>query len=144
MNRNLVVGLTQQSCGNDRTLNIEKSIAGIRQAATQGAQLAVLSGDPMGSGPFAVRLKLPDGYKIAPHWHPTEEAITVIEGTFLLGMGDQWSDDSLKTLPVGSFGKMPQKMNHYAQAKGDTIVQVEGMGPFQLTYVNPSDDPRKK
>ncbi len=109
-----------------------------------GAQLAVLSGDPMGSGPFAVRLKMPDGYKIAPHWHPTEENITVIEGSFLVGMGDQWSDDSLKTLPAGSFGKMPQRMNHYAQAKGDTIIQVEGMGPFQLTYVNPSDDPRKK
>ncbi len=109
-----------------------------------GAQLAVLSGDPMSNGPYAVRLRMPDGYKIAPHWHPTDENITVLEGTFLVGMGDRFSESSLRTLPTGSYGKMPEHMNHYAVAKGDTVVQIEGMGPFQLTYVNPSDDPRIK
>lgn len=109
-----------------------------------GAQLAVLSGDPMGTGPFAVRLKMPDGYKIGPHWHPTAENVTVIEGTFLVGMGDQYSESSLKWLAAGSYAQMPQHQNHYASAKGDTTIQVEGMGPFQMTYVNASDDPRNK
>ncbi len=109
-----------------------------------GAQLAVLSGDPMGSGPYVVRLKMPDGYKIAPHYHPTDENVTVLEGTFLVGMGDQASESAMKSLPSGSYAKMPQQMHHYAQAKGETTVQVEGMGPFKLTYVNASDDPRNK
>ncbi len=109
-----------------------------------GAQLAVLSGDPTGTGPFAIRLKMPDGYKIAPHWHPTDENITVIEGTFQVGMGDQFSESALRTLPNGSYGKMPQHMNHYATAKGSTTIQIEGQGPFQINYVNSSDDPRSK
>ncbi len=107
-----------------------------------GAQLAVLSGDPNSSGPYAVRLRMPDGYRIAPHWHPTTENVTVLEGTFLVGMGDQFSESSLKSLAMGSYGQMPEKMHHYAMAKGETTVQIEGMGPFQLTYVNSSDDPR--
>jgi hypothetical protein len=113
-------------------------------ALPAGAQLAVLDGDPMGTGPFTVRLKLPDGYTVAPHWHPTDEKVTVIEGTFLVGMGDQFSESSLKTLGAGSFAKMPQHMNHYASAKGATTIQIEGMGPFAMTYVNASDDPRNK
>ncbi len=113
-------------------------------AFPSGAQLAVIDGDPMSSGPFAVRLKFPDGYKIGPHWHPTDENVTVIQGTFLIGMGDQWSDSSLKSLGAGSFAKMPLKMNHYAAAKGETVIQIEGQGPFAITYVNPSDDPRTK
>ncbi len=114
------------------------------EALPAGSQLAVLSGDPMSTGAYAVRLKMPDGYKIAPHWHPTVENVTVIEGTFLVGMGDQFSETSLKSLATGSYAQMPQHMNHYAMAKGATTIQIEGMGPFQLTYVNPSDDPRTK
>ncbi len=109
-----------------------------------GAQVAVLSGDPMSSGHFAVRLKMPDGYRIAPHWHPTAENVTVLEGTFQVGMGDRFSDSSLKSLESGSYAQMPEHMNHYAMAKGETTVQIEGMGPFQMTYVNASDDPRNK
>ncbi len=107
-----------------------------------GAEFAVVDGDPTGTGPYTVRLKLPDGYKIAPHYHPKDEALTVLEGTFLVGMGDQFSESSLKTLSTDSFGKMPANMHHFAQAKGATTIQISGMGPFQMTYVNASDDPR--
>jgi hypothetical protein len=109
-----------------------------------GAQIAVLDGDPGAAGPFTIRLKLPDGYKVAPHWHPTDENVTVIDGTFMVGMGDQFSESSLKSLGAGSFGKMPQHMNHYATAKGPTTIQIESTGPFAITYVNASDDPRSK
>ena len=108
-----------------------------------GAQMSVLEGNPMGNGSFTVRLKVPDGYRIPPHWHPTDENVTVISGTMLMGMGDRFNEDGMKTMPVGSFAKMPQHSTHYVMAKGDAVVQVHGQGPFQITYVNPSDDPRK-
>ncbi len=109
-----------------------------------GAQFAVVDGDPMGTGPYTVRLKLPDGYKLAPHWHPKDESVTVLEGTFLVGMGDQFSESSLKALSTDSYGKMPANMHHYAATRGATTIQISGMGPFQMTYVNASDDPRTK
>lgn len=109
-----------------------------------GAQFVVVDGDPMGTGPYTVRLKLPDGYKLAPHWHPKDEAVTVLDGNFLVGMGDQFSESSLRTLPADSYGKMPANMHHFAATKGETTIQISGMGPFQMTYVNASDDPRNQ
>jgi len=114
-------------------------------ALPAGGQMAILDGDPGKAGmPFVLRAKLPDGYKIMPHWHPTDESITVISGTFQVGMGDTWSDSSLKDLKAGDYGRMGKTMRHFAQAKGDTVIQVNGVGPFAITYVNPKDDPRKK
>jgi Domain of unknown function (DUF4437) len=114
-------------------------------ALPAGAQFAVLDGDPGKAGmPFVVRLKMPDGYKIMPHWHPTDESVTVISGTFSAGMGDSWTDSSMTTLKAGEYARMPKMMHHYATAKGETVVQVHGVGPFTITYVNPKDDPRKK
>jgi quercetin dioxygenase-like cupin family protein len=110
-----------------------------------GAQFAVLDGNPMGtSGNYIVRLKMPDGYVIPPHWHPADELVTVIEGSFAVGMGEQFSEAALKTLGVGGFVKMPEGMRHYAKANGAAVVQVSGPAPFKITYVNPSDDPRNK
>lgn len=110
-----------------------------------GAQLAVLEGDPaMAGAPFAIRLKVPDGYKVAPHWHPTDERVIVMQGTMMLGLGDKVDMPSMHTLTAGAYAKMPAKTNHYAAAKGETIFQVYGTGPFEITYVNPADDPRKK
>ncbi len=109
-----------------------------------GAQAAVLAGDPSKAEPFVIRVKLPDGYKVPPHWHPTDENVTVLEGTFLMGKGDQFNAESATALPAGSFVRMPKELRHFAQAKGETIIQVHGMGPFQFTYVNEADDPRKK
>ncbi|HEX7961298.1 MAG TPA: cupin domain-containing protein [Terriglobales bacterium] len=108
-----------------------------------GAQLAVLAGNPNGTGPFAIRLKMPDGYKIMPHWHPTQENVTVISGEFHVGLGDKFDETGMQALPVGSYAAMPARHHHYAVAKGETIVQVNGMGPFKLVYVNPDDNPSK-
>lgn len=109
-----------------------------------GAQIAIVDGDPFKPGAYAVRLKMPDGYKIAPHWHPADENIVVLQGRLTVGAGDKFDDASLHELPVGSFAKMPKNMHHYAGARGETIVQVYGQGPFALTYVNPADDPSRK
>jgi len=110
-----------------------------------GAQVAVLDGDPGKAGvPFVIRAKMPDGYKVMPHWHPTDESITVLSGTFVAGMGDKWTDSALTSLKAGEFARMPKNMHHYAGAKGETIIQIHGTGPFGITYVNPKDDPRKK
>jgi len=108
-----------------------------------GAQFAVLSGDPMKPGPFVVRIKTPDGYRIMPHWHPTAESVTVLSGEFHVGMGDKFDETSMTTLPAESLAVVPPHHNHYAMAKGETIVQVSSTGPFKLVYVNPADDPSK-
>lgn len=110
-----------------------------------GAQLAVLEGDPSAStGDFTVRLKMPDGYRIAPHWHPFRENITVISGNFKAGMGDSFDAGKMLTFGPGSFVFMDPSMHHYAMASGATVVQVHGMSPLQFIYVNPADDPSKK
>ena len=108
-----------------------------------GARMAVVTGDPSKGAPFAVRLALPDGYRIPPHFHPTDENVSVKEGTFLVGMGDSLDLSKTKTLKVGASGKVPAQMHHYAVAQGETVVEVTGIGPFAMTYVNPGDDPRK-
>jgi quercetin dioxygenase-like cupin family protein len=110
----------------------------------KGAKMAVLYGDPSKPGAlFIVRLKLPAGYKIMPHWHPTDENVTVISGAVAFGMGDKL-DPGAKAMPAGSFASMPAKMHHFAAAKSEAVVEVSAMGPFQLTYVNPADDPSKQ
>jgi quercetin dioxygenase-like cupin family protein len=109
-----------------------------------GAQFALVSGDPMKSGPFEIRLDLPDGYLIPPHTHPTAETVTVKSGHFVYGMGDKIDRKAEKTMTVGQSGTMPPNTAHWAHARGHTIVAVTGNGPFAITYVNPSDDPRTK
>jgi quercetin dioxygenase-like cupin family protein len=108
-----------------------------------GAKVAVLDGDPKQAGPFTMRISLPDGYRIPPHSHPAVERVTVIKGTFQLGMGDKFDEAALKSLPAGAFTAMQPGTHHYVRAKGDTQVQVNATGPWKLTYVNPADDPRK-
>lgn len=109
-----------------------------------GAKLAVLEGDPTKPGTYTMRLWMPNGYTIPPHSHPTDEHVTVVEGTFLVGMGGTLDASKFTSLSVGSFGMLPPDMQHYARAKGTTVIQLHGVGPWSLTYVNRSDDPRKK
>lgn len=109
-----------------------------------GAMMAVVAGDPSKPGPFVVRLKAPAGYKINPHFHPTDENVTVISGQLAIGMGDKFDAKAMKVLPTGGFTLLPADMHHFAMFKTAGIVQVHGMGPFQLTYVNPNDDPTKR
>ena len=113
-------------------------------ALPPGSQMAVLEGDPTKAGaPFAIRAKLPDGYKVPPHWHPTDEKIVVLQGTFGMGFGERFDPAAGHELPAGSYVIAPKEVRHFAWAKGETIIHVSGMGPFDLTYVNPADDPRK-
>jgi ketosteroid isomerase-like protein len=110
----------------------------------KGAKLAVLIGDPSQPAPFTIRLQMPDGYKIAPHTHPTDEHVTVMSGTFRAAMGTKWDDKALGDFAPGSYANMAATMPHYAMAKGVTVVQVHGVGPFVVNYVNAADDPSKK
>ncbi len=107
-----------------------------------GAKMAVLAGDPGKKGPFTIRLQAPDGYKVAPHMHPTAENITVISGTFHLGTGDKFDESAGHEMTAGSFAVMPAGMKHFAWTTGETVLQIHGAGPFQIVYVNPVDDPR--
>lgn len=106
-----------------------------------GAKIAVIAGDPASEGPFILRLRMPDGYKIAPHWHPVTEYTTVLSGQLSIGTGDKWDDSKLHPLPPNSVFGIPAHQNHFAKATGETEIQTQGMGPFKRTYVNPSDDP---
>jgi hypothetical protein len=110
-----------------------------------GAQLAVLEGNPMAdSGDFTIRLKMPNGYKIAPHWHPKRENVTVISGSLKVGMGDKFEVAKMRIFSSGSFAYLDPDMHHYVMTVGPTVVQVHGMSPVQFNYVNPADDPGKK
>lgn len=107
-----------------------------------GARMAVLRGNPATAAEFTVRLWMPDGYRIPPHTHPTDENVTVISGTFRAGMGEHFRPDSMLALRPGGFVTAPAGHAHFAMAHGETVVQVHALGPFALTYVNPADAPR--
>ena len=109
-----------------------------------GAQMAVLSGDPGKPGVFVVRLKMPAGYKIPAHHHPTDEYVTVISGDLSLGMGDKLDPAKAAKLAPGGFAMAGAKMNHFALSTGGAVVQVSAEGPFAMTYVNPADDPTRR
>jgi len=91
-----------------------------------GAQLAVLEGNPAAStGDYTIRLKMPDGYRIPPHWHPQRENVTIISGTFKVGMGDRFDESKMGAFPAGSFAYLDPDMHHYAMASGEVVVPEE-------------------
>ena len=108
----------------------------------KGAKLSVLHGDPSKPAAFTVRLKMPAGYKIPPHWHSNDEQLTIISGAFVLHMGDTM-DAPAHSLAAGGFHFLPGKMHHAAETKVETVVQIDGMGPFDIHYLNPADNPNK-
>jgi len=108
-----------------------------------GLEVMVMEGDPSKAVPFTQRLKFPDGYVLPPHQHPIEEHVTVIQGTFVVGMGTSGKRETAIEMPTGSFILIPALTQHYVFAKGVTITQVHGIGPSGIAYVNPADDPRK-
>jgi anti-sigma factor ChrR (cupin superfamily) len=109
-----------------------------------GAEIAVVSGDPAQPGaPFVMRFRYHGVVRVPPHWHPTDEHITVLSGTFMVGMGERFEESSATELPAGAYAFVHRKMAHYAWSKGDTVVQIHGIGPFTINYVNPADDPNK-
>lgn len=110
----------------------------------KGAQLAVLEGNPSEAGPFTMRIKMPANYRIPPHWHPIIEHVTIISGTLYIGMGDKFDEKLAKKLPMGSFAFMAPEMHHFAFTHTPAIIQLHGMGPWGITYVNSQDDPRNQ
>jgi hypothetical protein len=109
----------------------------------KGAKIAVLSGDPFKPGPFVIRLKMPAGYKIAPHWHSQAENLTVISGAFNLGSGDKADKAHAHLLHAGGFHYLPAMAHHYAFSNTATVLQIHGEGPFNITFINAADDPSK-
>jgi hypothetical protein len=110
----------------------------------RGAKIAVLEGDPSKEGPFVFRALLPDGYRVPPHTHSKVERITVISGTFNIGMGDKFDQTKTQPMPAGAYGFWPAGMKHFVWAKGETIIQFHGTGPWSIKYLNPEDDPRNE
>jgi len=108
-----------------------------------GAKLAVLEGNPMQPGPYTMRLQMPAGYKIPPHHHHAREHVTVISGEFLVGMGDKFDETKMSSFSAGAFAYLEPTVHHYAMAKGDTVIQLHGQGPWQILYINPADNPQK-
>lgn len=108
----------------------------------KGAKMALLEGDPAKEGPFVFRVKVPDGYRVPAHTHPKTERITVIAGTFNIGMGDKFDQNATQPMPAGTYGYWPAGMTHFVWTKGETILQFHGEGPWTIKYVNPADDPR--
>jgi quercetin dioxygenase-like cupin family protein len=109
-----------------------------------GARFAVIEGNPAEAGPFTMRLSVPNGYRIPPHSHPGIEHVTVMKGTFRVGMGDKFDASALTPLPAGAFVALAPGTRHFAEAQGETVLQLHGVGPWSVTYVNPADDPRKQ
>jgi hypothetical protein len=109
-----------------------------------GAMIAVIEGDMSKEGIFTVRAKLPARYRIMPHWHEAAEHVTVLRGNFYMGIGDQFSEHAATKIPEGGIAVMKMNARHYGFTKDEEcIIQVHGMGPWSITYVNPDDDPRK-
>jgi len=113
-------------------------------ALPPGAKIAILEGDPSKDGLFVMRILLPDGFHIPPHTHPKTERVTVLSGTFHIAMGETLERSAARALPAGSYGFWPAGMKHTAWAEGETIVQLHGIGPWAIIYVNPADDPRNR
>jgi quercetin dioxygenase-like cupin family protein len=108
----------------------------------EGVQIAVLLGSPAEEGPFVIRLKFPAGYEIPPHRHPQEEHVTVLSGGFGMGAGEAHDREAAPLLPPGSFVRIPKGTAHFAWTSEETVVQLNGIGPFGIEYVNAADDPR--
>jgi hypothetical protein len=109
----------------------------------KGAKMAVLEGDPGKEGPFVARLMMPANYRIPPHWHSKDEDLTIVSGTFYLAEGDKLETKHAHAMKVGGFHHLPAKTHHFAFSKGPAVVQINGQGPFDITYIDPSDDPSK-
>jgi len=106
----------------------------------KGCDLAPVAGDMNAeAAPFVLRIRCADGSRIPAHWHPTDENVTVLKGTFLVGMGESFDESKLQTMNVGNFVTVPKEMRHFAMSKGETIVQVHALGPFKVNWVNPSE-----
>jgi quercetin dioxygenase-like cupin family protein len=110
-----------------------------------GARVAVLAGNPSVPGePYVFRVKLPDAFSVPPHWHPMDENVTVLQGVMTLGFGERFDEAALRELPAGSYATLPKEQPHFNRMKGETILQFHGIGPYDIVYVSPGDDPSRR
>ncbi|MEX2223636.1 MAG: cupin domain-containing protein [Candidatus Rokuibacteriota bacterium] len=141
----VLVALPVQAQQHAHTISMPETLKWVEPGVLPGARLAVVQGDPSKEGLFVYRLKMPAKYKIPPHFHKASENVTVLSGVFFIGVGEKFDQGAGQGLPVGGFVSIPPDHAHFAWA-GDqeTVVQVHGVGPSDLRFVNPADDPRKK
>jgi anti-sigma factor ChrR (cupin superfamily) len=126
-------------------VSMPETLRWVEPPVLPGARLAVVQGDPSREGPFVYRLKMPPAYKIPPHVHRASENVTVLSGAFSVGVGEKFDPRAGHELPVGGFVSIPPNHPHFAWAGSEeTVVQVHGVGPTDLTFVDPADDPRRK
>ena len=112
-------------------------------ALPSGARMSLIEGSASSAGPFTFRLRFPAEYRIPPHWHPRAVHVTVISGTFHMGLGDRFDPKKGGSLPTGGITVMPEKIHHFGWASAETVIQVHGIGPWEINYVDPTDDPRR-
>lgn len=141
----VLVALPVQAQQHAHTVSMPETLKWVEPGVLPGARLAVVQGDASKEGLFVYRLKMPANYKIPPHFHKASENVTVLAGVFFIGVGEKFDQGAGQALPVGGFVSIPPDHAHFAWA-GDqeTVVQVHGVGPSDLRFVNPADDPRKK
>ena len=137
-------GSNPQKVGKDMSLATPDGLKWVQ--IRPGNEMAVVYGDPSKAGElYAVRFRFADGFKVPAHWHPQDEHATVLQGTLLLGMGTKWDAAHLTAeMKQGTYVFVPKDMPHFALAKGETILQAHGIGPFKIIYANPADDPRNQ
>jgi hypothetical protein len=111
-------------------------------ALPSGSKVAVVSGDPAKPGPFTIRIDMPPDYAVRPHYHPAIETVRLLEGTLHLGHGPKWDEQAFKTVAPDQPVSMPAKQPHFVHAASRVLIEVQSTGPFEVTYVNPKDDPR--
>ena len=141
----MIVMPVQAQHQHGHTVLVPDGLKWTEPAVLPGAQLAVIQGDPGKDGLFVYRFKFPANFKVPPHFHKSGENVTVLSGTFFVGFGEKFDQGAGKELPVGGFVAIPPKHPHFAWAgPQETVVQVHGIGPTDITFVNPGDDPRKK
>jgi quercetin dioxygenase-like cupin family protein len=140
-----LIALPAQAQQHGHIVALPESLKWVEPAPLPGARLAVVQGDPSKEGLFVYRLKMPAGYRIPPHLHKASENVTVLSGVFFIGLGEKLDQSKGQELPVGAFFSVPPDHPHYAWVGGaETVVQVHGVGPTDLRFVNPEDDPRTK
>jgi quercetin dioxygenase-like cupin family protein len=147
MIRAFLIGVTMLSLGGAAQSQVNP--AGLKWGPAppglpRGAQLALLSGNPEKKGLFTIRLRFPAGYTVPPHHHPSDELVTVMSGQMSLGMGAKLNRARAKALVAGGYVVAPANMNHFAFTRTGATIQITTQGPFQIIYVNPADDPRRR
>jgi quercetin dioxygenase-like cupin family protein len=141
----ILVALPVLAQQHTHTVSMPETLKWVEPPVLPGARLAVVQGDPTKEGLFVYRLRMPANYKIPPHYHKAAENVTVLSGVFYIGVGEKFDPKAGHELPVGGFAAIPPDHAHFAWAGGqETVVQVHGVGPSDLRFVDPADDPRKK